>query len=97
MKRPSNRNFNSFSNWILNKKPLAREDMDFLRHGEDFVALADGEEGGWFDGVVEDFLTCLPGGLAKVNLHSACSTRAIKFIPARVNTCCRSSSRVPNS
>lgn len=98
MKRPSNRNFNSFSNWILNKKPLAREDMEFLRHGEDFVALADGEEGGWFDGVVEDFLSCLPGGLAQVNLHSACSTQAIKFFPAvRVNTRSRSSSPVPNS
>ena len=85
MKRPSNRNFNSFSNWILNQtpSPLAREDMEFLRHGEDFVALADGEEGGWFDGVVEDVLSCLPGGLENVNLHSACSTRAIKLIPAR--------------
>ncbi|MCJ1267159.1 hypothetical protein MMC22_007044 [Lobaria immixta] len=70
MKRPSKRNFKSFYDWILGIKPLSREETDFVKHGEDFVALADAEEGGWFDGVVEDCLSCLPGGLAKKLLTS---------------------------
>lgn len=98
MKRPSKRNFKSFYDWILGIKPLSREETDFVKHGEDFVALADAEEGGWFDGVVEDCLSCLPGGLAKVNLHAPCSTQAVGLFPFRKSyTGCRSSSQVPNS
>ena len=46
---------------------MTREERGFLKHGEDFVALADGQEGGWFDGFVEDCLGLLPFRLAQVN------------------------------
>lgn len=85
MKRPSNRNFNSFSNWVLRLKPLTRQETEFVKNGEDFVALADGEEGGWFDGVVEDFLSCLPRNFAQVNRHSLCSAQAVKLVLVRAS------------
>lgn len=60
------RNYHSFSRWILDKKPLTRGETDFLKHREDFVALADGQEGGWFDGFLEDVLGLLPRVITKV-------------------------------
>ncbi|MCJ1349443.1 hypothetical protein MMC31_007683, partial [Peltigera leucophlebia] len=65
LKRPSARNFNSFKNWMIDQKPVTREEMQFIRHAGDFVALADGQEGGWFDGFVEDILTKIPKDLAR--------------------------------
>lgn len=98
MKRPSNRNFNSFCNWILHNKPVTPEETEFIRHSEDFIALADGEEGGWFDGVVEDCLSCLPNNLAQVNPHFSCSTRAVKLVLVHTSYMwCRNFSRVQNS
>lgn len=66
LKRPSARNFKSFKNWMIDQKPVTRDEMQFIRHPEDFVALADGQEGGWFDGFVEDCLTKIPKNLARV-------------------------------
>ena len=92
MKRPSNRHFNSFSNWIVGYKPVTREETEFVKHGDDFVALAEGEEGGWFDGVVEDCLSCLPGHLAQVNILSPrCTEVGMPFSVRTSYTCCRSS------
>lgn len=82
----------------MNNKPVSREETSFVQHCEDFVALADGEEGGWFDGVIEDTLSYLPCGLARVQLHSPYSTQVVKAFPVCTsNTWYRSSSRVPNS
>ena len=66
LKEASTRNYNSFTGWILDQKPLTIKETEFIKHKEDFVALADGEELGWFDGFVEDMLTCLPHGISKV-------------------------------
>lgn len=66
MKRPSTRNFNSFKNWMIDQKPVSRDEMDFILHTGDFVALADSQEGGWFDGFIEDCLAKIPNDLARV-------------------------------
>ena len=49
------------------KKPLTPEESKFLEHTDDFVALADGQETGWLDGVVEDTMAwCIPSNVMKV-------------------------------
>lgn len=40
--------------------------MLFLKYSEDLVTLADGQEGGWFDGFVNDCLGLLPNHFARV-------------------------------
>lgn len=88
MEKPSNRNFTSFRNWINNTEPLSRKETEFVKHCDDFVALDPGEEGGWIDGILEDCLSCLPRHLAQVNIHSSCSTKAVKifFSPVRLTS-----------
>ena len=71
LRKPSNRNYNSFVSWIVNTKPLSREEMIFVKHSEDFVALADSQEGGWLDGFVEDCLSYLPHQFAQVSFPSS--------------------------
>ena len=57
--------------WIRDHKPLTRSESTFLEHKDDFIALSDGQEHGWLDGVVEDSLNwCLPSNLMKVRYHS---------------------------
>ena len=58
--RPLERDYNSFYKWIDAKKPLCREETKFVKHHEDFIALAEKQEGGWFDGVIEDTLSIFP-------------------------------------
>ena len=54
-----------------NEKPLMPQDREFMNHRDDFVALADGKETGWLDGVVEDTLfRLLPKTLHKVKTPS---------------------------
>lgn len=54
---------------MIDQKPVTRDEMKFIRHSGDFVALADGPEGGWFDGFVEDCLTKVPKNLARVRFN----------------------------
>lgn len=69
LKAPTARNVQSFMDWIQDHKPLSQEESTFLAHKDDFVALSDGQECGWLDGVVEDTLNwCLPSNLMKVQL-----------------------------
>ncbi|KAL9040211.1 MAG: hypothetical protein Q9214_004579 [Letrouitia sp. 1 TL-2023] len=68
--KPSTRNYNSFYKWINNQKPLSREETEFVQHGYDFVALAEKQEGGWFDGMLEDILSVLPRPITKSLLAS---------------------------
>ena len=64
---PSSRNARTFIDWIDDHKPLSPEESDFIKHKDDFVALSDGQESGWLDGIVEDGLAwCLPKKLMKV-------------------------------
>ena len=67
LKAPTSRNAKSFFNWIKNHKPLTAEESTFVQRKDDFVALSDGQEGGWLDGIVEDGLSwCLPLKVMKV-------------------------------
>ena len=71
-KAPTSRNLRSFIDWITDHKPLTAEESTFLSHSDDFVALSDGQENGWLDGVVEDALNfCLPGNLMRKFFTSA--------------------------
>lgn len=80
MKTPLSRNYNSFRDWIIGRKPLAREETTFIQNGDDFVALADGAEDGCFDGMVEDVLGWLPRSIVKVN-HTLQSLQAPDLLP----------------
>ncbi|KAI9881094.1 MAG: hypothetical protein M1830_008252 [Pleopsidium flavum] len=75
LKKASTRNYNSFANWIHNKKPLSREESKFVKHNEDLIALADGQEGGWFDGFVEDILSLVPCKLSRLLFTSPTQRR----------------------
>ena len=66
-KTATTRNYNSVFNWIWGRKPLCRGESDFIRHREDFIALGDEQEGGWFDAIVEDALGYMPRRLAQVD------------------------------
>ena len=67
LKAPSSRNTKTFIDWIDDHKPLSPEESTFIQHKDDFVALSDGQESGWLDGIVEDGLSwCLPAKLMKV-------------------------------
>ena len=68
MKNPPSRNYSSFRNWVWDRKPLTREESRFIQHVDDLVALADGQEDGWFDGMVEDVLGWLPRGFVRVGI-----------------------------
>ena len=53
--------------WIQDHKPLTKEESTFLEHKDDYVALSDGQENGWLDGVVEDSLNwSLPSNIMRV-------------------------------
>lgn len=67
MKTASTRNYKSLYTWVWDRKPLCRGETDFIKHREDFVALADEQEGGWFDAIVEDALDYLPRRIAQVS------------------------------
>ena len=67
LKAPCSRNVKSFMDWIQDHKPLVQGESTFLKHKDDFVALADGQECGWLDGVVEDTLDWfLPNKMMRV-------------------------------
>lgn len=68
---PSSRDYGSFRKWIDAVKPLCREETKFVQHQEDFIALAEKPEGGWFDGILEDTLSMLPRPLARAILSSS--------------------------
>lgn len=73
LKAPTSRNVKSFMGWIQDHKPLVPSELTFRKHKDDFVALADGQECGWLDGVVEDSLNwCLPSKLMKVRCRISC-------------------------
>ncbi|KAI4200003.1 MAG: hypothetical protein LQ346_002476 [Caloplaca aetnensis] len=68
--KPSERDYSSFYRWIDAKKPLCREETKFVKHQDDFIALAEKQEGGWFDGVLEDLLSIFPRRLTRAILSS---------------------------
>lgn len=68
--KPAERDYSSFYKWIDNIKPLCREETKFVKHQDDFIALAEKQEGGWFDGVLEDFISIFPRPLTRAILAS---------------------------
>ncbi|KAK4983221.1 hypothetical protein LTR66_008916 [Elasticomyces elasticus] len=60
LQKPMGRNYTSVFNWMYHNAPLCEPEAEFIKHEEDFVALADAQEGGWFDGFVEDILSMAP-------------------------------------
>lgn len=67
IRKPLPRHHKSLATWMNNYKPLARSESNFVTHDEDFIALADGQEGGWFDSCVENMLRLLPHKLSRVS------------------------------
>jgi hypothetical protein len=57
LKRTSSRDYQSLANWMHNEKPLSQEESEFVGCKEDFIALCEPQEGGWFDGLIEDTLS----------------------------------------
>ena len=69
LKKPPLRIYRSFQNWVWDRKPLTREESSYIKYADDLIALSDGQEGGSFDGVVDDALGWLPRSLADVGLR----------------------------
>ncbi|KAL9604370.1 MAG: hypothetical protein Q9219_000558 [cf. Caloplaca sp. 3 TL-2023] len=69
--RPSERDYSSFRRWIDAKKPLCREETKFVKHEDDMIALAEKQEGGWFDGVLEDTLSLFPRPITRFILSGS--------------------------
>ncbi|KAI4249155.1 MAG: hypothetical protein L6R40_000613 [Gallowayella cf. fulva] len=69
--RPLDRDYSSLYKWIDDTKPLCREETKFIKHQDDIIPLAEKQEGGWFDGVLEDALSIFPRPLTRFILISA--------------------------
>lgn len=86
--------------WFQDHKPLSQEESTFMEHKDDFVAISDGQECGWLDGVVEDTLNiCLPSKLMKVH-HPLPLSRLLLQPPTPnplTHTLSRRSSPPPNN
>lgn len=46
-----------------------------LQHHDDLIALAEKQEGGWFDGVLEDMLGIFPRSITRV--RATCPARIL--------------------
>lgn len=69
--RTTSRDYNSFANWMHNEKPLSQEESEFINLKEDFIALCEQEEGGWFDGMIDDVLSRIPCKLTRLLFTTA--------------------------
>ncbi|KAL8729573.1 MAG: hypothetical protein Q9166_004653 [cf. Caloplaca sp. 2 TL-2023] len=69
--RPLDRDYGSLYKWIDDIKPLCREETKFIKYQDDFIALAEKQEGGWFDGVLEDTLSFFPRPVTRFILSSS--------------------------
>jgi hypothetical protein len=71
LRRTTSRDYNSLANWMHNEKPLSQEESEFINSKEDFIALCEQEEGGWFDGMIEDVLSKIPCKLTRLLFTTA--------------------------
>lgn len=71
LRRTTSRDYNSLANWMYNEKPLSKEESEFIDSKEDFIALCEQEEGGWFDGMIEDLLSKIPCKLTRLLFTTA--------------------------
>ncbi|KAL8692458.1 MAG: hypothetical protein Q9218_002526 [Villophora microphyllina] len=67
---PLERDYSSLYNYVEGNKPLCREETKFIKYHDDFIALAEKQEGGWFDGVLEDMLGIFPRSVTRRILSS---------------------------
>lgn len=51
-----------------NYKPLSRSESKFVTQDEDFIALAGGQDAGWFDDRIEHMLRFIPGKVRRVSV-----------------------------
>lgn len=66
----TSRNFRSLKHYMSNGRPLCETEEKFMDYDQDFVALVDPKEGGWFDAVLEDwFIPYVPRRISKVSLR----------------------------
>ena len=76
LKKAPQRNYNSLKYWMFDNKPCSREETEFIKYRDDIVALAEGEEAGWFDRCIEECLNALPKRVAKVRTQRILNVRS---------------------
>ncbi|CAL8581470.1 hypothetical protein XPA_007160 [Xanthoria parietina] len=69
--RPLDRDYGSLYKWMNDKKPLCRAESKYIKYQDDIIALAEKQEGGWFDGVLEDTLSVFPRRFTRFILSSS--------------------------
>jgi hypothetical protein len=57
LQKPSKRDYNSVTAWLINNPPLVQGEMKFIRCKEDIVSLRSGRESGGFEGLIERILS----------------------------------------
>ena len=72
MTAPAARYFTAFKSFILRDKHLLEREQSFLERKDDLVALQEGQERGWLDGVIE---SKMESGLPEKVIH--CSLRFV--------------------
>ncbi|CAO1598600.1 hypothetical protein XANCAGTX0491_002361 [Xanthoria calcicola] len=69
--RPLDRDYGSLYKWMDDKKPLCRAESKYIKYQDDIIALAEKQEGGWFDGVLEDTLSVFPRRFTRASSSTA--------------------------
>ena len=64
--RPSDQSYNDVRRWILENKPLVRDEWDSINYKEDILTLRQEQEPAHFDYVVEAFLLKLNSNFTRV-------------------------------
>lgn len=70
MEKPTKRDQNSLADLIHNTRNLAGAESDWIRQGEDLVALGHDNEPGWFIGFIADILLKISRRATTVSLVS---------------------------
>lgn len=64
-----------FATWMRVKQPLFTSELAFLDHSSDFITLAEGQDRGWLDGIVESVVAwCASGSMLQVDFPAILST-----------------------
>ena len=78
MTAPAARYFTAFKSFILRDKHLLEREQGFLERKDDLVALQEGQERGWLDGIIESRMeAALPETV--VHLRSSLFARVISL------------------
>ena len=66
IERPSGRSYKTYLDYILNEKPLCREEYDYIFHKDDIISLSADSENGWLEPAVAMITMILPHYAMKV-------------------------------